>query len=824
MTTDWKHALGRIAGAIGRGLLLLGRHLLALFVMAGRFVVLRAAPAIRAWLRDAASPALRRLYLHLPHRRVVAALGILALVVAGLLLFRPSQPVAEEAFDRDRPIRVAAHETRLVDQLLSDDWDRQKAATRTALESMGVVILDDDAPFPTADGLYVTSPELVALAMDGARKARGGRITLAELASMLADLGFPFPEKQHPSVVMEAGIRAWVTDALENRGAPGAESALFLHAMAARQQPALDLSSTDWMAEQYKLTHLELFAFMVAVGNAFPDSAPPATPRSARAVDRIVDLLVPAAHAAGESTLCAPTRNHLDKGDFHDRNKKNMQSVFGLGQDWAGGEGGSAGMKGAAKALAALSTLFKLQKLMMLYGSIDMRVTADQSLVHKPARHEAGKEVLFTATVGMDEEKYREFQEKMNASTIGKSLKECLTSLGLPLPTDMDDIAGEMKNWAVSWDLSGAHATWTADKNDFPSNNQRRAPLTPISKRQGSSKFVVDIKPEDRHEGDIVTGYILGKATLHTDAMPGTEAVEGFQASFGTLTDGNVLAGLLGLAGTAIGVPGSVLAEVLGGATQRFLDPEVSYNVAVTYHRHRDPGYGYEGAVEAETSHHEEETGHETRGTPGKSGYVNLASSDVRQYHGRVVVKGMRPERMSYTRFTERKDTAYWDMSGDSDGAGSYSQFSSSAGQVGCAGVKAGMRDVSVIRMGSGSQSHGATYSMTIEQVGSLDDGYRIQLAFGDYGFLVPHETHTITHQGGGCEFLHGSDGEQAGWTTHGFRMTGFAHEYRVDAPYPKQISGDRSVENKDGSTTHWKWDFRRVGPIENPGAGTTRQ
>lgn len=91
MTTDWKTTLARIASAIGKGLLWLGRHLLALLVAVGRFIVLRAIPAIRAWLRGTAFPALNRFYLWLPHRRMVVAgaMGVAAIAIAVLLLRTP---------------------------------------------------------------------------------------------------------------------------------------------------------------------------------------------------------------------------------------------------------------------------------------------------------------------------------------------------------------------------------------------------------------------------------------------------------------------------------------------------------------------------------------------------------------------------------------------------------------------------------------------------------------------------------------------------------------------------------------------------------------
>src|SRR3546814_19234001 len=106
----------------------------------------------------------------------------------------------------------------------------------------------------------------------------------------------------------------------------------FLHAMAARQTPAIDLASTDWTAEQHALTHLELFAFTATLGNAFPEATPTRTTFSMpRGADLFVDLMFPAAHAAsGPSNACEPTRDFYGKKHPYDQNKKNMGGAFGF--------------------------------------------------------------------------------------------------------------------------------------------------------------------------------------------------------------------------------------------------------------------------------------------------------------------------------------------------------------------------------------------------------------------------------------------------------------------------------------------------------------
>ena len=820
--TDWKQTLKDTAIAIGKGLWFLARRLYSLLAILGRFIFLRAVPATWQWLRGTAFPALRRFYRWLPHRRIVtaSAAGVVVIAVSVLVIkLLPSDSGNRSAVDE--PIRISGREAKLVEKLLSDDWQQQKAATRSVLESVGATVLADDEPLPDDGGLYVIAPELVMLAMDGARKGSSSRLRLAEVAMMLNDFGYPFPKDRHPAASMRDSVQAWVGKSLKDPRTPGAAAARALHAMAAQQRPALDLSSPDWPAEQYALTHLELFVLNTAMAHALTGGA--STPASSTAsrrvpIDDLIGLVFPAAHAAGPASGCAVTKDLYSSPDVYDANKKTMENVFGLGQGQADAAGGAMGA--AAKAANALSTLFKLHKLMLLYSSLDMRVTADKSFVHKPARDEAGKEVVFRTTVGIEEEKYREFVEKMNASPVGKAVKECLASMGLPTPTDMGDIVKEMKNWEVSWDLHGDHATWGQSKNNFKSGNQRREPLEPVSETHAGADFITDIKSEDRHEGDIITGYISGQATLHTDAMPGSDALSSYKAALDTLKDGNALAALLGAAGTTVGLTGSLLGEVIGGWAQRILDPEAYYNVAVAYHQHRYPGYSYEGTVNAsaESNYHDVQR-HKSKSTDGHS-YSSSVATDTKQATASLSATGMRPARMSYTRFTERKDTAYWEMAGPATVAASFNLSYSWVGEHGCA-TRKGRVHFKHLRKGSGSHSGPATYTMKIEQLGSRDEGYQIHLYGAGINPYIQYEKQTTREERNqGCEFLGaGFSSKDSERVVTNVGIEGFVHSFAVDKPYPKTIAGSKAVENPDGSTTHWSWNFRRIGPIENPTA-----
>src|SRR5690606_21498035 len=205
--------------------------------------------------------------------------------------------------------------------------------------------------------------------------------------------------------------------------------------------------------------------------------------------------------------------------------------------------------------------------------------------------------------------------------------------------------------------------------------NQRRAPLTPSTDgAHGESRFIVDIKREEHHEGDILTDYITGKATLHTDVMPGTEAVSAYAAAINSFKNGNELAGLLGLTGVTVGLTGGLMNEVLGGWAQRILDPEVSYDVAVAYHRLRYPGYSYEGEVKV-TVNYEERTEKEYANQDGRTGHAVYKKYE--QYFGNVTAR-MTTERASLTRYTDHQHDTVWRLSGQAESSASYERLDSS--------------------------------------------------------------------------------------------------------------------------------------------------
>lgn len=211
MTTDWKHTLKRVAIATGKGLLLLGRQLLALLVLVGRFIVLRAIPALWRWLHGTLFPALRRLYLWLPHRRLVAAgaVGVVAIAIAVLLLRMPDdvRPAGDSAMagggDADTPAATMPDVdangltplprgpwTDLARQLVeAKDLATATRVTREVLARGGMATTDGERILVKAIGpatpYRLTALEARNLAMEARNRETAFRLHASEFAHFL---------------------------------------------------------------------------------------------------------------------------------------------------------------------------------------------------------------------------------------------------------------------------------------------------------------------------------------------------------------------------------------------------------------------------------------------------------------------------------------------------------------------------------------------------------------------------------------------------------------------------------------------------------------
>lgn len=784
--------------AIGKGIWFFIYRIVYPFIFyVGKLLLFTVIPYIWAFLRDKVYPVLHKLYLRLPWRRTVLA-STLVIVVLGLFLWisNPFQNDGPSPLNTAKPIKLPAKEGKWATQLVSGNWEQQKETTKEILQQLGLTVLADDAMPADGDTLFVIPPELTLLAMDGSNKQTTGRLNLAELAHLMFELEFPFAEGQDPVKLLRDGVQNWVNAALENPKQPGAEAPLFLYAMAAQQRPAVDLSADDWMATEYVLTYLELAVFLAAFYQAVPEDQI----RETASFD-LERFFFEKAHAA-EVGACTRFKDYVSsKGEQH-----GIQDEASLGnylmQELAGkltGWGFDKLGEGAQKILAPISIILKIQKLAMIYGALDMSLTADQSDVHKPGSGEA-KEVAFKATVGVDEGKYKEYLEKWYSSPAAKTIKDCLAFFGLPMPTDLGDIASEVENWSVSWNLYGSQATWGTKKNEFTHPAQRKMKLKRTSDTHGEAVFIVDMKQEpNKHEGDEVKTSMSASVTLHSDQPPviskfidaGKAGAEAGQSDKGW--------GLMELLGL-----GDVLAEVLAGWLQRVIDPVKYYDVEVTEHVHRFADYTYTGTVHGVSFRAVQNS------PPGYVGFtrVDTARSTVESTVFSVTL------RTSTSSFTPGSNRASWGLIGNSYIEGSYSMVQRSSAVLDCIG---GTTDVNMRLTNSGSNSASMEGGMGLS-ISEQDGQYIAKINMGSVGIYIPYEQQKVRQDNpSGCLHVKPSSiVEKSESITH-LTLPSLSEKFTVEELYPKEISGSREIEDKYGNVTRWSWDFIRQDPSESP-------
>ncbi|HEY8416663.1 MAG TPA: hypothetical protein VIK93_01365, partial [Limnochordales bacterium] len=222
---------------------------------------------------------------------------------------------------------------------------------------------------------------------------------------------------------------------------------------------------------------------------------------------------------------------------LHDTGKVAAE-VARLGIQEAWGEFMNAAMKEAgmdatssavvSKVLAAVGILNRLIKLGMIYTYGDITVTADGgSIYHKSAIDEPPQTVSFTARAGVRgaawEEYKRAMEEYANLHAMHTYLKDCagLTLPSLPVLPDVGDLAKDVANWRVEWQVvSGApeHVEISLDKNEFVTYLDFAMPLkmSEAGDASGTATLVLDLdsEPSKQHSGDLRSAEVTVRAAL----------------------------------------------------------------------------------------------------------------------------------------------------------------------------------------------------------------------------------------------------------------------------------------------------------------------
>ena len=341
-------------------------------------------------------------------------------------------------------------------------------ATRLALAAGGIAqddggVLQQTALAPLAG--WATDASLVFnLAAEARDRSVSGRLTVDDLARMLADFGFPFQGSGTPGEQLLAFLRTWLADARAAPGDPAGFVPLLIAEFTARQQPPVDLGDPTTRPGDVRLTLLETELLLAAFDRLFE---PAAAPSGVRLREQTQNTTVP-------DGVCAAL-------------KKALGAVGGKAVEdrmkWAAGkisDGALAALGLSEKEIAAFSTYgkvlkaigpaVKVVKMAQIYasGQVALKVEGPNP-VRKPAYNGPRLLVPVLATAGVPDQDWADYQRN-NGSQAYQDVKSCLGVLGLPQPLDLKDIASKVDSWRLAWDLvsgSPQHALIPSDVNTF---------------------------------------------------------------------------------------------------------------------------------------------------------------------------------------------------------------------------------------------------------------------------------------------------------------------------------------------------------------------
>ncbi len=109
-----------------------------------------------------------------------------------------------------------------------------------------------------------THPDILVLTLEARDRENSYRMTVAEFAQALSDLGWPFQPNLSPGEQLIDFLAAWINAAGQSPSDSQSFTPLFLAEMAQHQIPAVDLSSGEADPTQAQLSLLELQLFSAA--------------------------------------------------------------------------------------------------------------------------------------------------------------------------------------------------------------------------------------------------------------------------------------------------------------------------------------------------------------------------------------------------------------------------------------------------------------------------------------------------------------------------------------------------------------------------------
>jgi hypothetical protein len=345
-------------------------------------------------------------------------------------------------------------------------------------------------PRGKAATVSVTDLETLNLAVEARERETRSRLTLAQYARMLKDFGFPF-RRGDAGPQMRKVLRVWVAQARRHPRDPQSFAPLFVAEMAKLQQPAIDIRRGRYDPGDLHLSLLET-ELMSAAFLRFEKR-----PRRAA---------VGAAQAG--SKACSDFKKALEARNPFLGRGVSFASEYLAGQvlERALAEllrEGTADERGdrAGKLSNAASIALKIQKLVAYYSSVKLAVIPQQPAVTAHESVAIGEQ--FGALAGYppeDIEAYRKELDKIDRLSLREQglARDCFAALGLPLLTNLDDLAGEVDSYRLSWTFQQERpgtARVNAGRTRALGYGFPRTKLQPVGTSEGRAILAIDILP-----------------------------------------------------------------------------------------------------------------------------------------------------------------------------------------------------------------------------------------------------------------------------------------------------------------------------------------
>jgi hypothetical protein len=343
-------------------------------------------------------------------------------------------------------------------------------------------------------------------------------------------------------------LASWIGEAVKHPDEPSSFTPLFIAEMAKRQDPPVDIVAGP-------------FIRMVREGS--PPAVLTGAPQSLQLRLSLLELELFAAAFYSDETATG-VQPAVSPGQDRSYSPTFRLASFspGLMQDpcsdlkksfGALGEAGGIGTKEAAqralrqaveratdagtaqafsRAISAVGIVAKVWKMVAFYASEHVVVTVSDPTVHKPP---PGKfAVRFTATTGVSEEDWKEYERLMGGKTgtvADRAVRDCLKAAGMPVLANLGEIAKEAEKWLVEWRLvegSPPHADipyrdmYGNVINNFFLPGRLAMKLQRTSPYSASAGLVVRVMQENasRHPRRFVTAHVTAQAAVDAAQPP----------------------------------------------------------------------------------------------------------------------------------------------------------------------------------------------------------------------------------------------------------------------------------------------------------------